>query len=913
MSLAVGTRLGTYAVTAKLGEGGMGQVWKAKDFRLGREVALKVLPEGFTSDPDRLARFEREAKLLAQLNHPNIAQIYGMEASGETRALVMELVDGPTLADRLEAGALPFDESLSFALQIAQALEEAHEKGIVHRDLKPQNIKASMAGRVKVLDFGLAKAMDPSGGAVLSGSALANSPTVTFGGTREGVILGTAAYMAPEQARGVAVDKRADIWAFGVVLFEMIAGGRLFAAESVVDTLSAVMRKEIDYGALPASTPVAMRDLLRRCLERNPKSRLHDIADARIVLEEIERRSADSSPAAAAPARSPRASRALAWALGAALAAVVGLAALLVSGRGGVEAPRGSVPSVESFVPLTVDPGYEGEASVAPDGETIAYVADRSGQFEIYLQQAGGGPAIDLTHHPADDVQPAISPDGRQLVFVSTRESRLELAYRSPGYPLMGGDVWVVSLLGGPPRKVAEDGNFPTWSPDGRTIYFSRGLDYRSELRRVAATGGESAIVPVELPAGNRPVFLFDPDLSPDGRWLLFCSAETVFVAPVEGGPAAAVANGRFATWEPAGEAIVYSSTVPGHNGGLWRVPFAARSGEAAATAQPFLLGPAPLERPAFARDGRRIVVTALEREANLEVLPLDSESGRVGTDLQVLTTGGHDISFFTASPDGGSIVFEDRRGAASHLWRLDEGGEPVRMTDDPDFAESFPRWSPDGRVIAFSRRPAQAPRIGSNSELGLMAPDGGGQRRLTAEGGYMAWLPSSRELIYLHRGDFHRIDAATAATRKIAIEGPASMPIFVVSPDGEWLVYQTAEGGDVDLVLVPVAGGRARAAVRSPRHDHHPSFSGSGQWLYYQPDHRNLWRVPGPAQGWREAPPQRVTSFPESGLVLEDPQVSAGSGRLFYSRIRTGGDLWIAELGGAASRARAAEDAASR
>jgi uncharacterized repeat protein (TIGR01451 family) len=311
-SIAPGTRLGPYEITAKLGAGGMGEVWKAKDFQLGREVALKVLPEGFTADPERLARFEREAKLLAQLNHPNIAQVYGFETAADgSRALVMELVDGPTLAERLETGSLPFSESLSVALQIAHALEEAHEKGIVHRDLKPQNVKASIEGKVKVLDFGLAKAIEASGGASTA-SQLAHSPTITFGATVEGVILGTAAYMAPEQAAGKAVDKRADIWAFGVVLWEMLAGRTLFAAESVPETLAAVLRADIDLAALPAETPPAIRRLLRRCLERQPRARLRDIGDARMVLEEVlsgrfdEAGSAPSTPSRPASCPPPR-------------------------------------------------------------------------------------------------------------------------------------------------------------------------------------------------------------------------------------------------------------------------------------------------------------------------------------------------------------------------------------------------------------------------------------------------------------------------------------------------------------------------------------------------------------------------------------------------------------------------------
>ncbi|MEZ5313948.1 MAG: serine/threonine-protein kinase [Thermoanaerobaculia bacterium] len=288
----IGSRLGNYGITSKLGEGGMGEVWRATDTRLDREVAIKVLPAAFTADPERLARFEREAKLLAQLHHPHIASIFGLEEADGVRALVMELVEGPTLAERIGRGALPVDEALAVARQICEALEAAHEKGIVHRDLKPQNVKVRADGTVKVLDFGLAKAMDPTGGEASPSQqgrspTLMNSPTLTAAGTQLGMILGTAAYMAPEQARGGIVDKRADIWAFGVVLFEMLTGDGLFLEGSVVDTLSAVMRKPVELEKLPAGTPPAIRRLLRRCLERNPKNRLHDIADARIVIDEV--------------------------------------------------------------------------------------------------------------------------------------------------------------------------------------------------------------------------------------------------------------------------------------------------------------------------------------------------------------------------------------------------------------------------------------------------------------------------------------------------------------------------------------------------------------------------------------------------------------------------------------------------
>ncbi len=279
MPLNPGTTLGPYSVTAKIGEGGMGEVYRARDTKLDRDVALKVLPEAFTQDPDRLARFEREAKVLASLNHPNIAAIYGLEEADDTRALVLELVEGPTLADRIKQGPIPLDEALPIAKQIAEALEAAHEAGVIHRDLKPANIKVRDDGTVKVLDFGLAKALDPSPTGDPS-----QSPTLTAAATQMGVIMGTAAYMSPEQARGKTVDKRADIWAFGCVLYEMLTGQMAFQGEDVSLTLASVMKSDLNVTRLPPDVPATVRTVLRRCLEKDPKQRVHDIADVRLAM-----------------------------------------------------------------------------------------------------------------------------------------------------------------------------------------------------------------------------------------------------------------------------------------------------------------------------------------------------------------------------------------------------------------------------------------------------------------------------------------------------------------------------------------------------------------------------------------------------------------------------------------------------
>jgi eukaryotic-like serine/threonine-protein kinase len=473
-TVATGTRFGSYNVTGRLGEGGMGEVFRATDSKLKREVAIKVLPAEFTEDRERLARFEREAQLLAQLHHPNIASIFGLEESDGVRALVMELVEGPTLAERLAGGRLPLEECLSIARQIAEALEEAHSKGIVHRDLKPQNVKAPVDGKVKVLDFGLAKAMDPPGSAAAAdlghSPTLMNSPTMTAAqGTRMGVILGTAAYMSPEQARGGAVDKRADIWAFGVVLFEILSGRTLFAAETVSDTLAGVLKTEVDFGALPAATPPALRQLLRRCLERNPKNRLHDIADARLVLDDLiaGRTGDEAREAVAVPARRTATSTA-AWV---AALLLVGAAA----GFAGWQArPRGAGPaeplrlSIQLAAEQEILVGGNSILAFSPDGGSLVFAGRSGGRQTLFRRDLGGAVAVPIPGTDGAD-GPFISPDGQWIGFVS------------------GGNLMKVAAEGGRPFRISDwrGSSGAMWLPDGTIVFapsYSDGL-YRGPPR----------------------------------------------------------------------------------------------------------------------------------------------------------------------------------------------------------------------------------------------------------------------------------------------------------------------------------------------------------------------------------------------------------------------------------------------
>ena len=453
MQLAAGTKIGGYEILSALGAGGMGEVYRARDARLNRDVAIKVLPALLARDPDRLSRFEREAQTLAALNHPNIAQIYGVvDASaasdaGSVPALVMELVPGEDLARHIARGPLSVEQALRIAAQIADALDAAHERGIVHRDLKPANIKLTPEESVKVLDFGLAKALDPAiasaGG--LEAAETFSSPVMT--GT--GVILGTAPYMSPEQARGQAVDRRADIWAFGCVLYEMLCGRRAFRGETFSDVSAAILTAEPDWSALPAATPPHVRRVLARVLQKDPKRRARDIADVRFELEG----QADSQVVAPSQPHSARTWRASAI-LSTALVAVLGIW-LAIGGR-----PEPITPAVAGsraiVTQLTNYGGFESDGAVAPDGGSFVYVSTDGTQTDIYRRQTEGGDPVRLTNDPATESHLMFAPNGETVFFTRSTDTGVE--------------IWRVGALGGNPRKVVDNAQGPAISRDGRRL-----------------------------------------------------------------------------------------------------------------------------------------------------------------------------------------------------------------------------------------------------------------------------------------------------------------------------------------------------------------------------------------------------------------------------------------------------------
>jgi len=904
----LGQIAGHYKIISRLGAGGMGEVYLAEDTRLGRNVALKRLPDDLLTDEQARRRFAQEAKTLSTLNHSHIVTIYDLASDGQRDFIAMEYVEGDSLRVRLQHDKLSVKQAVESAAQVASGLATAHSAGIIHRDIKPENLMVTRATQIKILDFGLAKLIEKQRGQFAASNVTTAHLAKDYDQTKSGVIVGTVAYMSPEQAEGRPLDHRTDIFSLGVVLYEMLTGHKAFEGKSAIDTLHTIINKEPPaITEINPQVPLELTDILAKALAKDPAERYQHAGDFELDLRRFKRAFETNSLVSARVQplvqheRARKKPMGLLWPI---IGIAIGMSIAVVAwkmGRSTRQAERALNLRNVSLTALTTDPGYEGEPTFSPDGETIAYVADRTGTFQIFLKQISGGPDINISNNSAEDVQPAFSPDGKQIAFVSTRSSSSNLHYPGVDFPLLGGDIWVMPAFGGSARRIAESGNFPSWSPDGSTIIYTSGTSrFQLKMRRVPAQGGQAQDIPITFKT-DEPLaaFWLYPSYSSDKHWITFEAGNNIFVVRAEGGEARRLVKGKRPAWSADSRMIIYSNSEPGKNFSLWQVPFSTTEGTAEGTPEPLTVGRGRDIQAAVSRDGKLIAFAAQEISFNAETLPFDSEIGRQTGEPQPATSGDKTIYALSFSPDGHSIVFRDYQGASGHIWRIDHGSSPIQLTSDPQFDDGIPRWSPDGQTIAFVRRSVNESQASSGTvgSVWLMSPDGANPRLLIENAVNPVWRPDGQAIVYSSVVDDRQnqlfiFDLVTKSTRRVTNE-PGVVPVATFSPDSRWLIYQS-NASSLDLRALPVEGGESRVVVATPHQDYHPFVSPSGKWLYFQPDHKNIYRVPGPAQDWQRGQPEKATNFPESGLFLEDPQLSHDGRQLLYSRGRITGDIWI-------------------
>ncbi len=772
---APGTRFGPYEVVAAIGAGGMGEVFRARDTRLGRDVAIKVLPAGFAQDAQRVARFHREAQILASLNHASIAAIYGLEEAEGVLALVMELVEGDDLALRLKRGAIPVDEAIAIARQIAEALEEAHEKGIVHRDLKPANVKVTPEGKVKVLDFGLAKAFAGDPMATSGSHDLSQSPTLaTAAGTQAGIILGTAAYMSPEQARGKAVDRRADIWAFGVVLFEMVTGQRLFAGETVSDTLAAVLKTDPDWTQLPPDLPPSVLRLLKRCLERDPRKRLRDIGEAALLLAEPGTPVADT--AAPAPRTFP-AREGVAW--------VVAAAAVLVAvGLGARGGTRGA-PPLPLHLSIPFDPADGGfVAAISADGQQVAFGAptDADGNsLSIFVRSLHEAQARLLAGTEGISGGAAFSPDGRSLAFGSNFRTLKRVSIES-------GSVTTVLEANLRTARVV-------WTEDDRLVLSGLDADRPGVLHAMPASGGP----PVELPGdpAHAAQAVRVTRALPKGRVLLSIPGQPLVMAVQKldtGARTNLAENARFGSlvgdhmfWL-AGNSLV-AAPFDVERATLGGPPTVVKT-------DGFGTGAAPLAVELAANGSLFFLKRAAARDDAQDSADRLVWVDRKGTRTPVVL--GDPVGVEPRlSPSGRRVAV----GGRGDIWTVDLGRGVTSRVSFADGEDETAAWSPDEVWIAWA-----ASRVGEGRSLYRRRADGSGdEERLWSSGSLHShvggWTADWKALIVTVDApktgfDVLLVTLGEPATDRPLLNTAANETSPRLSPDGRWLAYVSDESG---------------------------------------------------------------------------------------------------------------------
>jgi Tol biopolymer transport system component len=870
MTLAPGSRLGSYEILAPLGAGGMGEVYRARDASLGREVAIKILPSGLAADAESLARFEREARLLASLNHPGIATIHGIERGEGGPFLVLELVEGETLGERLTAGPLPVPEALKVCRQIADALAAAHDRGVVHRDLKPANVKITPEGRVKVLDFGLAK-----GAAPFSGSGNSVSPTVGADtATKTGMILGTPAYMSPEQARGKPVDKRSDVWSFGCVLYETLTGRRAFDGETASDCIAAILEHEPDWRALPAATPNAAKQVLRRSLEKDANRRLRDLGDAALEIE-----AALTAPVA----RSAEPSRGLSSLLRP-------LTSLFSSARPTERAAERTPPRLSQ---LTFDEKIEQFPAWSPDGTRIVFSREAGPVRRLFVRDVASGAERAVADDRFDDIQASWSPDGGTILFARSQEPGRKLEPRDVFGQYDGADIWALEVESGRATKLIENAANPSWSPDGRQIAVDASwagprriwmADRRGRNPQQATSDTSEAVVHVR------------PRWSADGKRFVFQNIERtkfdIRVVELASQRLSWITNDHVQdicpVWSPSGRFLYFSSY---RSGGLniWRVAVGT-DGAPSGSLEQLTSGAGQDVEAAISRDGRRLAFTILKQNADLWRLPVAPESGRVTGPPEKLITSSREDSRGSWSADGQSLAFNTDRSGEMNIWIRGPGQEPPKPVTRGSGGDYQPRFSPNGRQIAFFSSRAGNPSVWTADV------ESGRLRRLTTGSSIdvnPAFSPDGTGIAFMSdrsgRLEVWWMKAEGSSARQLTEVGV--MGHFLVwTPDGGAILFRCPSGKPRTL-RVGLTGGEPQELAEVIG-GAHMSLSPDGSRIMDVLAHKALWVSP-----LDSGQTERVFEFEDPDVRIDYPLWSPDGRWVLFDRFRPqGGDVWVME-----------------